>query len=62
MALGAGVDWVGVGGTDDQELWLSEFYWLYDATTGQPSGIHVTAGNDTGTDATVMVEVACLAP
>lgn len=62
MALGAGIDWVGVSGTDDQELWLSEFYWLYDATTGQPSGIHVTAGNDTGTDATLMVEVACLAP
>ena len=62
MALAGGVDWVGVGGTDDQELWLSEFYWLYDATTGQPSGLHVTAGNDTGTDTTVMVEVACLAP
>jgi hypothetical protein len=62
MAVAGGVDWVGVGGTDDQELWLSEFYWLYDATTGQPSGLHVTAGNDTGTEVTLMVEVACLAP
>lgn len=62
MAVAGGVDWVGAGGTDGKELWLSEFYWLYDATTGQPSGLHVTAGNDTGTDTTVMVEVACLAP
>lgn len=60
MAVAGGVDWA--GGTADRELWLSEFYWLYDATTGQPSGLHVTAGNDTGTDTTVTVEVACLAP
>lgn len=39
-----------------------EFYWLYDATTGQPSGLHVTAGNDTGTNHNLTVEVACLAP
>jgi hypothetical protein len=62
MAVAGGFDWVGVGGVDDQELWLSEFYWLYDATTGQPSGLHVTAGNDTGTDHNLTLEVACLAP
>lgn len=62
MAVAGGVDWEGVGGSDDQELWISEFFWLYDATTGQPSGLHVTAGNDTGIDRTLVVEVACLAP
>lgn len=62
MAVAGGVDWEGVGGTDDDELWISEFYWLYDATTGQPSGLHVTAGNDTGTNHNLTVEVACLAP
>ena len=62
LALAGSAEWVSVGGSDDEELWISEFSWIYDASTGQPNGLHVTGGNDTGASKTLKVEVACLAP
>jgi hypothetical protein len=62
MALNGQAFWLGVSGGDDQELWISEFFYGDSGTGTLPNSLHVLGGNDTGTTHKLYIAVYCLEP